>query len=260
MNLTQLNSYILEDIASAEHPSDFIKDENYSALILRLPFLIDDKVETTSFAYIINENMIYEYNREKKVLVPIGNFKDFHEKLDELVDQLLEDIKKLHLAIDDLEDLVYEKSGQNIMLKGLSIRQNISLIRRLIFNVNLAFELFMKYYSNKEKFDLYAFEDIHEHLERVKNLALSAEERVDHIHDFYKTRVDEKMNRNMYYLTIISGVFMPLTLITGFFGINTGGLPWVNYNHGTLNVVILSVVIEIAFLVTFLFFLHKKQE
>ena len=59
------------------------------------------------------------------------------------------------------------------------------------------------------------------------------------------------MNKNIYYLTIISGIFLPLTLITGFFGMNTGGLPLTNNPNGTLYVIIFSIISEILFLILF---------
>ena len=39
------------------------------------------------------------------------------------------------------------------------------------------------------------------------------------------SRLAEQTNRNLYVLSIVTTVFLPLTLITGVFGMNTGGLP-----------------------------------
>ncbi|MGM7318531.1 MULTISPECIES: CorA family divalent cation transporter [Idiomarina] len=39
--------------------------------------------------------------------------------------------------------------------------------------------------------------------------------------------IAEKMNRNTYWLSVIAGVFLPLTFLTGVFGINIGGMPGV---------------------------------
>ncbi|HFC03455.1 MAG TPA: hypothetical protein ENJ74_01155, partial [Nitratifractor salsuginis] len=63
--------------------------------------------------------------------------------------------------------------------------------------------------------------------------------------------VDERMNRNMYWLTIISAIFLPLTLLTGFFGMNTGGLPFTEDPSGTAKVLLLSLVLEALFLLGF---------
>jgi zinc transporter len=38
-------------------------------------------------------------------------------------------------------------------------------------------------------------------------------------------RVSEQINRNMYVLSIVAAVFLPLGLVTGYLGINVGGIP-----------------------------------
>jgi len=252
-----LNKYITEDITSNEHPSDFIKHSN--TLILRLPFLKNNKVTIKSIAFVIDKDKIYEYNREKQDFILVGNFADFHLKLDEIIDKLLDSVKKLFLKIDKLEEDMYENKNSNIMHNWLQYKKSFSLIRRLIFHANVAFDLFILHYKSNQNFDIYAYEDIKEHIERIKNLAISAEDKLDNLHDFYKMQVDEKMNKNVYYLTIISGIFLPLTLITGFFGMNSGGLPWTNNPNGTIYVSILSIVIEILFLVIFLLLLRRDK-
>jgi magnesium transporter len=56
----------------------------------------------------------------------------------------------------------------------------------------------------------------------------------------------------MYWLTIISAIFLPLTLVTGFFGMNTGGLPFTDDPHGTTKVIVISLILEAIFLASFL--------
>jgi magnesium transporter len=60
------------------------------------------------------------------------------------------------------------------------------------------------------------------------------------------------MNRNIYYLTVLSGIFLPLTLIIGFFGMNIGGLLLADNENGTLYVVLISIVLEVLFLLPLL--------
>lgn len=43
--------------------------------------------------------------------------------------------------------------------------------------------------------------------------------------DELSSRLGEQMNRNMYVLAIVAGVFLPLGLLTGLLGINVGGIP-----------------------------------
>ncbi|WP_164021659.1 CorA family divalent cation transporter [Pyxidicoccus trucidator] len=45
------------------------------------------------------------------------------------------------------------------------------------------------------------------------------------LHDELKARQDARMNYTLYVLTLISGVFLPLSFITGLLGVNVGGIP-----------------------------------
>jgi zinc transporter len=53
----------------------------------------------------------------------------------------------------------------------------------------------------------------------------SGRERASIVQDELTTRLSEKMNRNMYVLSVIAGIFLPLSLLTGLLGINVGGIP-----------------------------------
>ena len=43
----------------------------------------------------------------------------------------------------------------------------------------------------------------------------------------------QKANQNQYFLSVISALLLPATLVTGFFGMNTGGLPFAHTEAGT---------------------------
>jgi magnesium transporter len=127
-----------------------------------------------------------------------------------------------------------------------------------MFHATLSFELFVHYGRKIEEFDDLAYADILEHMGRVRDLARSAVEKLDNLHDFYRAKVAERMNRNMYWLTILSASFLPLTLVTGFFGMNTGGLAFTDDPTGTTKVLWISLLLEGLFLVTFLLMNRPK--
>ncbi len=45
-------------------------------------------------------------------------------------------------------------------------------------------------------------------------------------------RLMEATNRNLYLLSVVTTIFLPMTLITGIFGMNLGGLPWQQHPQG----------------------------
>jgi len=71
----------------------------------------------------------------------------------------------------------------------------------------------------------YRLSEIADRITRYVEDLDSARERAAMIQDELSTRLDEKMNRNMYVLSVIAGIFLPLSLITGLLGINGAGIP-----------------------------------
>lgn len=68
----------------------------------------------------------------------------------------------------------------------------------------------------------------------------------------------EQINRKLYYLSILSITFLPLSIVTGVFGMNVGGVPWTGQNNpelkdGFRNVLLLCLVVVLLVLLCFLF-------
>lgn len=258
MNLENLDDYIIEDIEVDDHPSDFIVRDSFVSLILRLPE-VNTNIKVDSFAFILKDNTIYIYNRDSKMLDRLGNLDDLSKMLNKKIDKLILDVKRLHLDIDNMEESLYsQRVSEKFLDRWLEYKKKISLINRLMFYASVTIELFISYLKkNSYQYNKHALEDISEEINRVANLSKYMVEKLDNLYSFYRAKVDEKMNSNMYYLTMISGLFLPLTLLTGFFGMNTGGLPWVNDPLGTWKVVGISLFLEIIFFLP-LFLKSKK--
>jgi len=51
-----------------------------------------------------------------------------------------------------------------------------------------------------------------------------------------------EQNARMYLLSVVAAIFLPLTFITGLFGMNVGGLPWLDSKSGFAATMIIMVV------------------
>lgn len=71
----------------------------------------------------------------------------------------------------------------------------------------------------------------------------AARDRAAVAHDELNGRISEQMNKTMYVLSIVAGIFLPLGLLTGLLGINVGGMPGVDSHWAFLAVCLLLVVI-----------------
>ena len=54
------------------------------------------------------------------------------------------------------------------------------------------------------------------------------------------------MNRTMYRFGIVTGIFLPMSFLTGLLGINVGGIPGSENPHGFLMACGLMVVVAVA--------------
>ena len=260
LELKKLDKYIIEDIEGDEHPSDFIKRDGFNVLILRLPE-VDLEVTIKSYAYIIEGDRVSIYNREKKSLEDFGSLDDLLDALNSKIEKLISDVKRYHILIDNLEESIYADNLSNtFMQEWLSYKKDVSLINRLMFHASVTVEQLVLSLKKESSVNIHALEDIKEETKRVYDLSKSALEKLDNLYSFYSAKVDEKMNKNVYYLTLLSGIFLPLTLLTGFFGMNTGGLPLANDPMGTWKVVAISLVLEVIFFLPFILQNFKKIE
>ena len=94
----------------------------------------------------------------------------------------------------------------------------------------------------------------------IKDRADRLNNRTDHliaylgqVREVYREKIAEEQNDNMQYLTVVSTIFMPLTLITGWFGMNFKNMP--ELDRGYPLVIIFSVLVLVIIV---LFFKKKK--
>ncbi|MBR5683490.1 MAG: magnesium transporter CorA [Ruminococcus sp.] len=90
---------------------------------------------------------------------------------------------------------------------------------------------------------------------RLHDLTTSLREFSIQIRDLYQSQLDIKQNRIMAMLTVITTIFMPLTLIAGWYGMNFKYMPELEYKAAYPIVIAVSIVIVI---VSLIFFKKKK--
>lgn len=84
-------------------------------------------------------------------------------------------------------------------------------------------------------------------LRQVEDLD-AVRERATLLSEELNNRLSEQMNRNMYLLSLVAAIFLPLGLLTGLFGINVGGIPLADDPMGFMEVsaaLVVLVVLEV---------------
>ena len=92
-------------------------------------------------------------------------------------------------------------------------------------------------------------------LDRLAADALNLREYSSQIYDMYQSRISVRQNKIIQFLTVITTIFMPLTLITGWYGMNFSAMPEIRWEYGYLAVIGLSVGLLI---IEYIIFKRKK--
>lgn len=91
-------------------------------------------------------------------------------------------------------------------------------------------------------------------LNRLYKYSAMLSEYVSQVNDRYRAQIDLNLNKTMKSFTILSAIFLPLTLIVGWYGMNFEGMPELTFKYGYLYVIGLSVTI----LTGSLFYIWKR--
>lgn len=102
-----------------------------------------------------------------------------------------------------------------------------------------------------EPADARAFTRVSNLADRLANRAEIIKEYGIQLHELHQTRIDLKQNSIMQTFTIVTVLFAPLTLVTGWFGMNLTVLPGVDWPWMAAALIALAVVTTSGFLIYF---------
>ncbi len=237
----------LEDLRNEQHPSIFDENDEYDMLIVRLP-VISETLEVRSLGFVITSEHSYTYNRNEKKFTELkGRFEGPHVVIDKLADRMLGSfVKYQDLTVDMEETLYLGKHIESFMTDWLGLKRDILRIERVLLHASYTLTQFIESFEKTDGFPINHYIDLHEHIDRTKRAAGLQLSKLDYLYSFYSARTNEKMNRLIYFLTIISAVFLPLNLVVGFFGMNTSGLPFASGSSGTLSAILLMISLVVT--------------
>ena len=91
--------------------------------------------------------------------------------------------------------------------------------------------------------------------ERLSNHTRLLQENIQRLRELYRVQQDEKQNNVMCILTVVTTFFLPLTLLTGWYGMNFVNMPELHWKFGYYIVIAVAAVIA---LIELIYFKKKK--
>ena len=130
-------------------------------------------------------------------------------------------VEQIDEAIDHIEDQVFDRPSPRTLEQLLALKRVLVAMRRIIIpQREVLNKLARDDYQVIDPKDRVFFRDIYDHLVRLHDLNESLRDLVGSVLDTYLSVINNRMNEVMKTLTIITVLFMPLTFLTGYFGMN----------------------------------------
>ena len=130
-------------------------------------------------------------------------------------------IEKIDEEIDWIEDQVFDRPSSQTLARLFTLKRVLLAMRRILLPqrevLNKMARDDCKVIDQKDRI---FYRDIYDHLVRLHDLNESLRDLVGGALDTYLSVINNRMNEVMKTLTIITTLFMPLTFVTGFFGMN----------------------------------------
>lgn len=179
-----------------------------------------------------------------------------YDFLEQIVSQDRELIERYDRELDAMEDAVNLDKDEDVTERLGEIRSHI---RDLRIHYEHLIDFTQELEENENNFfipeNLRYFRLFFNRVERLRSATVAIMEHANQIRDIYKAHLDVRQNRIMTVLTVVTTIFMPLTLIVGWYGMNFRHMPELDSPWGYPIVIAVSLAILIGSL---LFFKKKK--
>ncbi len=157
----------------------------------------------------------------REQLLSKGSGRLLYEILDDLFDYCFPILDKIGHKLDSLEDDVFEGRSEEVVRDISNVKQEIISYRKIIKPERSTLRVLERHVERflPEELDLY-FDDIVDAAERIWDILDNYKEVVEALESTNESVISHRQNDVLRVLTVFSVVLLPLSLITGFFGMN----------------------------------------
>ena len=243
---------------------------NYDSLTgsFSIPNRMDFTKEDDKFAFALDEKGIVFIDDSGKAMEIVRKIqltkrwklpsleRFIYDFLDQIVIDDLRLMEQYECELDAIEKMIVEGGEKFPSGRMIEIRNGI---RNLRIHYEQLMDLAQELEENENNFfkheNLRYYKLFLNRIARLHDNSTSLRDYTMQLRDLYQAHIDIKQNRIMTVLTVVTTIFMPLTLIVGWYGMNFKYMPELEWRWGYPVLIVVCVVIAVGSL---LFFKKKK--
>jgi len=144
-----------------------------------------------------------------------------HRIVDAMVDNYRPEVDHLHDRLDKLEGEIFQRPNGALSKRILDYKRDIASLRRVVLpQRDVVGRLARREFPMISEQMSYRFRDVYDHLVRLSDEAMFFHDRVSTLLDAHLASISNQLNAIMKILTLISTIFLPLTVLTSLYGMN----------------------------------------
>ena len=229
--------------------------ENIESNDFRFAFALDEKgivfIDDSGKA----QQMIDAIRRTRRWRKPsLERF--LYDFLEQIVEDDLSIMERYEAELNRIEDAILNSEEHKDLGRVTEIHNDI---RKLLVHYEQIIDMTQELEENENGFFseenlryIHLFMNL---IARRHDSAASLRDYTMQVRDLYHAQLEVRQNRIMTLLTVITTIFMPLTLIVGWYGMNFRYMPELEWRFGYPVVIVVSIIIAVSCL---LFFKKKK--
>ncbi len=269
----QIHPLVLEDIFSTKQRTKLEDYQSYLFLVLHLFSFSkqqqDNQLEQVSI--ILGKNFVISIQEHRsaifepildRISTPKGRIRSLnadylvYSLVDLIIDFYFTTLNKFGMEIEEIEDLVLESPSPLILQKIYRLKRTVLDLRKIFWPLREVINKIQREDSVLLSQDLQIFlRDLYDHIFRLSDSLENYRDIIYGLFDIYLSSVSNKMNDIMKILTIISTIFIPLSFLAGFYGMNFQFMPELGFRFAYPILIIIMLFISGLML----YFFKKKD-
>jgi len=269
----QIHPLILEDISDINQRPKFEEYDDAVFLIIKALNFVDDikKVSVEQVAVYFREGLVITFHEEGTDLFKSVRQRIEHSKgrirqakadylaysmLDAIVDNYFIVLESIEDEIELLEDLILESHEEEHKARIHDLKKQLLVIRKATTPLREAISQFSKVENGSlDESTLLFIRDLYDHIVQITDTVDNFRDLLNGLQDLFLSEVSMKMNKIMHFLTLVSAIFIPLTFLTGLYGMNFDNIPELHFKYGYF--ILWSVMVSI-FVGLLIYFKRKR--